>query len=219
MRQAELKVESKPESGSTLNLSLNLNLDCVLALALGLGVVAGCNPGYTLAGESGGPATQTGSVYDFTLNDVDGKALPLNQFRGKVLLLVNTASLCGNTPQYEQLQTMYERYQGRGFEILAFPANNFGQQEPGTNAEIKKFCYTKYSLTFPLFSKISVKGDDKHPLYRYLTERSPFPGEVEWNFQKYLVDRTGHIIARYHHRTKPLSDEIVQDVERTLSKN
>ncbi|OLB25133.1 MAG: glutathione peroxidase [Nitrospirae bacterium 13_2_20CM_2_63_8] len=182
-------------------------------------MVAGCNPGYTLAGESGGPATQTGSVYDFTLNDVDGKALPLNQFRGKVLLLVNTASLCGNTPQYEQLQTMYERYQGRGFEILAFPANNFGQQEPGTNAEIKKFCYTKYSLTFPLFSKISVKGDDKHPLYRYLTERSPFPGEVEWNFQKYLVDRTGHIIARYHHRTKPLSDEIVQDVERTLSKN
>ena len=100
-----------------LNLSLNLNLDCVLALALGLGVVVGCNPGYTLAGESGGPATQTGSVYDFTLNDVDGKALPLNQFRGKVLLLVNTASLCGNTPQYEQLQTMYERYQGRGFEI------------------------------------------------------------------------------------------------------
>ncbi|MGH7234745.1 MAG: glutathione peroxidase [Nitrospiraceae bacterium] len=182
-------------------------------------MIAGCNPGYTLASESGGPATQMGSVYDFTLNDVDGKPLPLNQFRGKVLLLVNTASFCGNTPQYEQLQTMYERYHAQGFEILAFPANNFGRQEPGTNEEIKKFCYTKYSLTFPLFSKISVKGDDKHPLYRYLTERSPFPGEVEWNFQKYLVDRTGRIIARYHHRTKPLSDEIVQDVERTLSNN
>lgn len=164
-------------------------------------------------------ATQTGSVYDFTLNDIDGKPVSLSQFRGKVLLLVNTASFCGNTPQYEGLQTMYERYKSQGFEVLAFPANNFGQQEPGTNKEIKNFCYTKYSLTFPLFSKISVKGADKHPLYRYLTEQSPFPGEVEWNFQKYLVNRTGNVIARYHHRTKPLSDEVVRDVERTLAAN
>ena len=196
-----------------------MHQNLLLISALALVMIAGCNPGYTLAGDAGAPAAQTGSVYDFTLNDVDGKPLPLNQFRGEVLLLVNTASFCGNTPQYEQLQTMYERYHAQGFEILAFPANNFGQQEPGTNEEIKKFCYTKYSLTFPLFSKISVKGDDKHPLYRYLTERSPFPGEVEWNFQKYLVDRTGHIIARYHHRTKPLSDEVVQDVERSLATN
>ena len=164
-------------------------------------------------------ATQTGSVYDFTLNDIDGKPVSLSQFRGKVLLLVNTASFCGNTPQYEGLQTMYERYKPQGFEVLAFPANNFGQQEPGTNKEINNFCYTKYSLTFPLFSKISVKGENKHPLYRYLTEQSSFPGEVEWNFQKYLVDRTGNVIARYHHRTKPLSDEVVLDVERTLAKN
>lgn len=162
-------------------------------------------------------AAQTPMVYDFTLNDIDGKPVSLSQFRGKVLLLINTASFCGNTPQYTDLEKMYEQYQEKGFEILAFPANNFGQQEPGTNAEIKTFCYTKYSLSFPLFSKISVKGDDKHPLYRYLTEQSPFPGEVEWNFQKYLVDRSGKVVARYPHRTKPLAPEIVQDVERVLA--
>ena len=164
-------------------------------------------------------ATQATSIFDFTLNDIDGKPVSLSQFRGKTLLLVNTASFCGNTPQYADLQTMYERYRSKGFEILAFPANNFGQQEPGTNEDIKGFCLTKYSLTFPLFSKISVKGSDKHPLYRYLTEESPFPGEVEWNFQKYLVDSNGTVVARYHHRTKPMSDEVLRDVERTLTKN
>jgi glutathione peroxidase len=198
---------------------------------LGLSLVAGCSPGYFFfpAGAQATDskerqpgaqmATQAASIFDFTLNDIDGKPVSLSQFRGKTLLLVNTASFCGNTPQYSDLQTMYERYRSKGFEILAFPANNFGQQEPGTNEEIKGFCLTKYSLTFPLFSKISVKGSDKHPLYRYLTEESPFPGEVEWNFQKYLVDPNGTVVARYHHRTKPMSDEILRDVERTLTKN
>ncbi len=198
----------------------------VLAFLLGLGLLA--NPGAAIAGtfppvgdgQHGGDltrATRSTSVYDFTLKDIDGNLLPLQQFHGKVLLLVNTASFCGNTPQYEALQTMYEQYREQGLEILAFPANNFGRQEPGTNTEIKNFCYTKYSLTFPLFSKISVKGDDKHPLYRYLTEDSPFPGEVEWNFQKYLVDRKGNVVARYRPRTEPLSSEIVQDLETALS--
>lgn len=162
-------------------------------------------------------AAKPQQVYDFTLNDIDGKPLPLNQFKGKVLLIVNTASFCGNTPQYAELQAMYETYRDQGLEVLAFPANNFGRQEPGTDSEIKAFCYTKYSLTFPLFSKISVKGEDKHPLYQYLTESSPFPGEVEWNFQKYLIDRSGKVVARYHHRTKPLSDEVITDVERYLA--
>lgn len=195
-----------------------------------LGLLLGCKPSYSSAEGMAAPApvpekgslvmaAQTPSVYDFTLNDIDGKPVALNQFRGKVLLLVNTASFCGNTPQYADMEAMYERYRAKGFEILAFPANNFGKQEPGTNEEIKSFCYTKYSLTFPLFSKISVKGGDKHPLYQYLTEASPFPGEVEWNFQKYLVDRSGRVVARYHHRTKPLSDDIVRDVERELAKN
>jgi glutathione peroxidase len=195
------------------------------SLALLAGMAAGCGPSYlgpdqAQASEKGPivMAAQTGSVYDFTMDDIDGKPTPLSKFRGKVLLLVNTASLCGNTPQYSDLETIYEKYQGRGLEVLAFPANNFGQQEPGTNQEIKGFCLTKYSVSFPLFSKISVKGADKHPLYRYLTEQSPFPGEVEWNFQKYLVDRSGNVIARYHHRTKPLSDEIVKGIETALAK-
>jgi glutathione peroxidase len=162
-------------------------------------------------------AGKTMNLYDFTMDDIDGKPVNLNHYRGKVLLVVNTASLCGNTPQYRDLEAIYEQYHDKGFEVLAFPANNFGQQEPGTNAEIKGFCLTKYSVSFPLFSKISVKGSDKHPLYRYLTEQSPFPGEVEWNFQKYLVDRSGNVVGRFHHRTKPLSPEIVQEVERVLT--
>jgi len=162
-------------------------------------------------------AGKTMNLYDFTMDDIDGKPVNLNQYRGKVLLVVNTASLCGNTPQYTDLESIYERYHDKGFEVLAFPANNFGQQEPGTNAEIKGFCLTKYSVSFPLFSKISVKGSDKHPLYQYLTEQSPFPGEIEWNFQKYLVDRSGNVVGRFHHRTKPLSAEIVQEVERVLT--
>lgn len=164
-------------------------------------------------------AAKASTVYDFTMDDIDGTPVSLSRFKGKVIMLVNTASFCGNTPQYADLEKMYETYRDKGFEILAFPANNFGQQEPGTNEEIKGFCLTKYSVGFPLFSKISVKGGDKHPLYQYLTEQSPFPGEVEWNFQKYLVDRSGNVVARYHHRTKPSADEIVQDVERFLAKN
>jgi glutathione peroxidase len=198
----------------------------LVGLFIGIGLVAGGGSSDLLelslaqAKQEGSilmPA-QTPMVYDFTLNDIDGKPVSLSQFRGKVLLLVNSASFCGNTPQYTDLEKMYEQYREKGFEILAFPANNFGQQEPGTNAEIKDFCHTKYSLSFPLFSKISVKGGDKHPLYRYLTEQSPFPGEVEWNFQKYLVDRSGKVVARYHHRTNPLSDEVVRGVEAALTK-
>ncbi len=189
----------------------------VSTLVIGWGFIIGL---HTVQADQDGQlmAAKSPSIYDFTMDDIHGKPVNLSQFRGKVLLVVNTASLCGNTPQYSDLEKMYETYQERGFEILAFPANNFGQQEPGTNQEIKNFCYTKYSLTFPLFSKISVKGEDKHPLYRYLTEQSPFPGEVEWNFQKYLIDRSGNVVARYHHRTKPLSDEIVRGVETALAK-
>lgn len=168
--------------------------------------------------EGAAMAAKSPSLYDFTMSDIDGKPVSLSQYKGKVLLVVNTASFCGNTPQYADLETMYEQYQEKGFEILAFPANNFGQQEPGSNAEIKGFCLTKYSVSFPLFSKISVKGSDKHPLYQYLTEQSPFPGDVEWNFQKYLIDRSGNVVGKFHHRTKPLSPEVVREVERVLAK-
>lgn len=176
-----------------------------------------CNPGYSAETSTGGAAMAP--VYGFTLNDIDGNPLSLNTFTGKVLLLVNTASMCGNTPQYEGLQTLYERYREKGLEILAFPANNFGRQEPGTNEEIKSFCYTKYALEFPLFSKISVTGEDMHPLYHYLTTQSPFPGAIEWNFQKFLVNRQGEVIARYEPGLKPLSAQIVQDIQQALKKS
>ena len=156
-------------------------------------------------------------LYGFRLPDIDGHPVDLKTFKGKVLLIVNTASMCGNTPQYADLQEMYERYRERGFEILAFPANDFGQQEPGTNQEIKGFCYTRYSITFPLFSKISVVGKAKHPLYQYLTEQSPFPGRVTWNFQKYLVDRSGNVIGKYDPGMNPLSPTIVSDLEKALA--
>jgi glutathione peroxidase len=156
-------------------------------------------------------------LYGFRLPDIDGHLVDLKTFKGKVLLIVNTASMCGNTPQYAGLQEMYERYRERGFEVLAFPANDFGQQEPGTNQEIKGFCYTKYSVSFPLFSKISVVGKEKHPLYRYLTEQSAFPGRVTWNFQKYLVDRSGNVIGKYDPGLDPLSPTILADVEKALA--
>ncbi|MCY4614090.1 MAG: glutathione peroxidase [Nitrospira sp.] len=196
--------------------NLALLIGCMTGVLLTI-TFGACNPGYSAETSAGGDATVP--VHAFTLNDIDGNPLGLDTFTGKVLLLVNTASMCGNTPQYEGLQTLYEQYRERGLEILAFPANNFGKQEPGTNEEIKSFCYTKYALEFPLFSKISVKGEDMHPLYHYLTTQSPFPGEIEWNFQKFLVNREGEIIARYRPGLKPLSAQIVQDIERALDKS
>ena len=159
------------------------------------------------------------NIYEFTLNTIDGKPRALSAYKGKVLLIVNTASKCGYTPQYKTLESLYEHYKDRGLSILAFPANNFGWQEPGTNEQIKEFCSKNYHVTFDLFEKISVKGSDKHPLYTYLTEDSPFPGEVKWNFQKYLVDRQGNVVARFSHKTDPMSSEVVAKVEEVLAEN
>ncbi len=166
--------------------------------------------------EAANQQDHTALIYDFTMDDIDGKPRPLREFKGKVVMVVNTASFCGNTPQYKGLQTLYEQYRDQGFTILAFPANDFGKQEPGDNKEIADFCYTKYSLEFPLFSKITVLGDQKHPLYLYLTEQTPFNGEITWNFQKFLIDRTGKVIARYEPKLKPLTSEIVSDIEAAL---
>ena len=156
-------------------------------------------------------------IYNFTVYDVDEQPVSLERYRGKVLLVVNTASKCGYTPQYEQLQELYERYQSKGLEILAFPSNDFGGQELETNEEIATFCYTRYAVDFPLFAKTKVRGDNKHPLYEHLTSNGPSPGEVRWNFEKYLVDRQGNIRSRYYSSVIPLSDEIITDIERTLS--
>ncbi len=126
-------------------------------------------------------------LYTFTMKTIDGKEKSLADYKGDVLLIVNVASFCGNTPQYKNLESLYVAYKDKGFKILAFPANNFGAQEPGTNEEIKTFCDNTYNVTFDLFSKISVKGDDQHPLYRYLTTETDFKGDIGWNFAKFLV--------------------------------
>lgn len=156
------------------------------------------------------------SVLAFTLPDIDGKDRPLSGYRGQVLLMVNVASRCGNTPQYAALESLQRRYGSRGFRVLAFPSNDFGAQEPGTEAEIKAFCTTTYGVSFDLFSKIAVKGPDRHPLYAALTAAPGAEGEVTWNFAKFLVDRQGRVAARFAPKTDPGSPEIVGRIEGLL---
>jgi glutathione peroxidase len=165
-----------------------------------------------------GPAKK--SVLEFKMKSIDGKDVDLAQYKGKTLLIVNTASQCGLTPQYKGLEEIYEKYKDKGFEVLAFPANEFGAQEPGTDAEIKTFCTTKYSTTFPLFSKIVVKGDGQHELYKFLTskETNPkFAGDIGWNFAKFLVNRKGEVIARFDPREKPDSPKVTGEIEKALA--
>ncbi len=157
-------------------------------------------------------------LYGFTLNSIDGKPAPLADYKGKVVLIVNVASRCGYTPQYTGLEALYEKYKGQGFVILGFPANNFGAQEPGSNEEIKTFCSRKYNVSFPMYAKISVKGDDQAPLYSYLTkETGPgISGDVKWNFTKFLVDRNGNVVQRFEPAVTPDSAEMVAAVEKQL---
>ncbi len=153
------------------------------------------------------------SVHEFTLNSIDGKPAPLAAYQGKVVLIVNVASRCGFTPQYAGLEALYEKYKDRGFTILGFPANNFGGQEPGTNEEIKTFCSSKYNVTFPMYAKISVKGDDKAPLYQFLTATG---GEIQWNFTKFLVDKDGKVVARFEPKVTPESPDVTEAIEKAL---
>ena len=153
------------------------------------------------------------------LKDIDHKEVSLSRYRGKVVMIVNVASRCGFTPQYEGLQKLYLKYKDQGFVILGFPANNFGFQEPGSDEEIKTFCSAKYSVTFPIFSKISVKGEDIHPLYKLLTNKDTDPefgGDIKWNFNKFLLDKKGKIVARFEPPVKPESDQVIQAVEKAL---
>ena len=162
------------------------------------------------------------SVLDFKMKDIDGKDVKLKKYKGNVLLVVNTASKCGYTPQYEGLQAIYDKYRAEGFYVLGFPANNFGGQEPGTEAEIKDFCTTKYKVTFPMFAKISVKGDDQDPLYQFLTgkETNPaFAGDIKWNFNKFLIDRKGNIVARFDSKEAPQGEAVTAAVEKYLKEN
>jgi glutathione peroxidase len=159
----------------------------------------------------------TGSAWDFEAQTLTGKPAPLEAYRGRVALIVNTASLCGLTPQYRGLQTLYDRFKDRGFVVLGFPSNQFGAQEPGSNDEIAQFCELNFGVSFPMFSKIDVNGDDAHPLFKWLKTEKPGALGIEaikWNFSKFLVDRDGRVVERYAPTTEP--DAVAADVERLL---
>ena len=161
------------------------------------------------------------SPLDFQVQSIDGKPVDLSQYKGKVLLVVNVASRCGNTKQYTNLEAIYKKYGSQGFAVLGFPANEFGKQEPGTDAEILSFCTTKYSVDFPMFSKIVVKGEGIAPLYQFLTSESTNPGhagEIKWNFEKFLIGRDGKVAARFSPKTNPEAPEVIAAIEKELAK-
>ncbi len=177
-----------------------------------------------LAVQADEPAkSEPAPALNFKVQDIDGKTVDLAKtYQGKVLMVVNTASKCGLTPQYEGLEAVYEKYKDKGFEILAFPANEFGKQEPGTDSEIKSFCTSNYHVTFPVHSKIVVKGKGIHPFYEYLTSSKTdpkFSGDISWNFAKFLINRKGEVIARFDPKVKPDSPEVIKAIEAALAES
>ena len=156
------------------------------------------------------------TIYDFTVDDIAGKKVKLERYKGKVMLVVNTASECGFTPQYQGLQKLYESLHGKGLEVLGFPCNQFGEQEPGAEKEIAAFCERNYGVTFPLFSKVDVNGDDAHPLFEWLKDSKGglLGSKVKWNFTKFLVGRDGQVIDRYAPQTEP--EKLADDIEKAL---
>lgn len=158
------------------------------------------------------------SIHQIEVKTITGDLQKLEDFKGKTLLIVNVASACGLTPQYTGLEALYQKYKDKGFEVLAFPCNQFGAQEPGTEEEIQTFCSTKYSVSFPLFSKIEVNGESKSPLYEALNgSNAKFPGDISWNFEKFLIDQDGQVVARYNPKTTPEDESLVTDIEKSLS--
>jgi len=156
----------------------------------------------------------------YKMDSIDGETVDLHDYEGKVVLIVNVASKCGLTPQYAGLQDLYQKYQDKGLVVIGFPCNQFGRQEPGTNAEVKQFCSTKYDVTFPMMSKIEVNGDNAAPLYKYLTSKEVGPadaGPISWNFEKFLIGRDGELVHRFSPRTKPTDPKLVQEIESALS--
>jgi glutathione peroxidase len=194
----------------------------IILLAISILIIASISFALILGGDPGleeRPKLTEKSVLEFTMRSIDGQDVKLESYRGKVLLLVNVASKCGFTPQYEGLESIYKKYKDQGLVVMGFPANNFFWQEPGTNEEIKTFCTTKYNVTFPMFAKISVKGKKMHPLYQFLTskETNPeFSGNISWNFNKFLIDRAGKIVDRFGSKEKPEDERVVQAVEKAL---
>jgi glutathione peroxidase len=165
-----------------------------------------------------GAAAMAETAYDFAFETIDGKPMPMDQYKGKAVLVVNTASFCGYTPQYAGLQSLWEQYQGKGLVVLGVPANDFGKQEPGTNAEIKDFCESKYDVSFPLASKVAVKGDEAHPFYKWAAATLGPENAPKWNFHKYLVNTKGELVAAFPSKVDPKSPELVAAVDRALAK-
>ncbi len=160
------------------------------------------------------------TIYDFTLDSIDGQPTPLSTFKGNVTLLVNVASRCSYTPQYSSLESIYETYKGRGFVVIGIPANNFADQEPGTNQEIKSFATCVYHVTFPMMAKVSVDGDDMTPLYRFLTDKTIHPKtgwEIGWNFTKFLIGSDGKVLARFDSEIEPDSPPVIAAIEKALA--
>jgi len=181
--------------------------------------VLGCLAVFSIAAEE--KAKEVPPVLNFTMDSLDGKPVELKKYQGKVVLMVNVASKCGNTKQYKPLQALHEKYADKGLAILGFPANDFGKQEPGTSEEIATFCEKNYGVKFDMFSKIVVKGDGQHPLYKYLTaqETAPAPaGEIKWNFEKFLIGKDGKVVARFAPKTQPDSEEVIKAIETELAK-
>ena len=163
----------------------------------------------------------TSGPLDFVVKDIDGNDYNLAQLKGQVVMVVNVASKCGLTPQYKGLEALYDKYKDQGLVVVGFPANNFKEQEPGTNEQIKEFCTSKYDVSFPMMSKISVKGEDKHPLYKFLTEEQTageFKGEIGWNFTKFLIDKNGNVFARFASKTKPEDESVTKAIEQALAR-
>ncbi len=188
-----------------------------LLLMLFIAVLLG---GFVVLNSSTSNGSSKKSVYEYSAMDIDGKDVSLEKYKGDVILIVNTASQCGYTPQYEGLQKIYNKYKDKGFIILGFPTNNFGGQEPGSNEEIKEFCTTKYKVSFPMFAKISVKGEDTHPLYKFLTDKqlnSEFGGDISWNFNKFLTNEKGEIVARFSSKDAPESEAVTSAIEKYLA--
>ncbi len=162
-------------------------------------------------------ASSPRTLHSFTVRDIDGKDVELSRYKGKVVLVVNVASRCGYTPQYRQLQEVYEKYKDKGLAILGFPANQFGGQEPGSDVEIKGFCTSKYNVSFDMFSKVVVKGKDIAPLYQWLTDKEgKFGGDVKWNFTKFLIGKDGHIIGRFEPGTRPDDPKVIDAIEAAI---
>ena len=190
----------------------------VLALALSGAAIGTMALGETTATPA---AAEKQNALSFTVKNIDGKEVNLETYKGKVILMLNVASKCGNTPQYAGLEAAYAKYKDRGFVVMGFPANNFGAQEPGSNAQIKEFCTATYQVAFPMFSKISVKGNDQAPLYKYLTalDTKPQPkGDITWNFEKFLIGRDGKVVARFAPKTTPEDPAVVSAIEAALAK-